>query len=197
MSAAGVTEALIVAQPLSRRATLTVRSITIDGEKRKPDDVEGLGWRLTLHELNLPSLHWRPIVMTTHLVVLNLTTGGLNELPSSIGNLVNLQRLRVYDNNLKYLPKEIQSLKRLQILSAFGNQLQTLPRILDTLKHLKILRLGGNPALTDRDLDNSGLWKLPSLQELYLIQNPQIGHPSFRKAIAMDLQVLELHPERI
>jgi hypothetical protein len=77
----------------------------------------------------------------------------LTELPKEIGQLTNLQSLRIGGRNLlTKLPKEIGQLTNLQSLVIGGNMgginLTELPKEIGQLTNLQILKLGGNK-LTD------------------------------------------------
>jgi hypothetical protein len=56
-----------------------------------------------------------------------LSSNQLTTLPSSIGNLTQLQKLTLYNNNLTTLPTEICNLTQLHTLQLSSNQLTTLP----------------------------------------------------------------------
>lgn len=79
---------------------------------------------------------------------LDLAHCELNSLPSEIGELTNLQRLYLMDNNLKALPKEVGLLSNLRTLDLRHNQLGTLPSEIGKLVNLRNLYLRSNQLTT-------------------------------------------------
>ena len=77
---------------------------------------------------------------------LDLSHMGLTALPAEIGQLVNLQTLRLDGNKLTALPAEIGQLVNLQELNLNNNQLiiRTLPAEIGQLVNLQTLNLDGN-----------------------------------------------------
>ena len=67
---------------------------------------------------------------------LSLRGKKLKELPGTISNLTNLQRLYLRDNELTTLPESIGELKQLQNLDVFNNHIQTLPDSIGDLPNL-------------------------------------------------------------
>ena len=68
---------------------------------------------------------------------LDLSSLGLNHLPESIGQLIQLRELQLDGNQLSYLPKSIGQLVNLQELHLDGNQLLSLPESIGRFAHLK------------------------------------------------------------
>ncbi len=127
---------------------------------------------------------------------LNLIDLGLTELPTSIGQLAQLQVLLVADNELTSLPEALGQLSQLENLVAFGNQLTDLPQALGQLSQLKVLYVGSNrlaalPEAIGRLTQLRSLYvygnkltalpkslrRLPNLQQLDLQDNPALGLP--------------------
>jgi Leucine rich repeat len=78
-------------------------------------------------------------------IQINPYTGGeLAEIPSSIGDFVNLEELYLTDLELSTVPKEIGKLKNLKSLSLVGNSLKELPQELFELQNLEELILFSN-----------------------------------------------------
>ena len=103
------------------------------------------------------------------LLVLEVVSNRLVELPEDIGGLENLLRLRVDDNPLKALPDSVGALKNLLYLDVSNNQLKALPDSVGTLKNLVRLYVENNQlkALPD------SVGTLKNLVGLY-VQNNQL-----------------------
>jgi internalin A len=69
---------------------------------------------------------------------------GIEELPSEIGQLINIEYLYLRDNRLAKLPNEIGQLTNLRYLDLSGNQLTTLPNEIGQLTNLMTLDLRDN-----------------------------------------------------
>ena len=127
---------------------------------------------------------------------LDLSDLELTELPESLGQLAQLQRLDVDNNQLTALPESLGQLAQLQTLDLDNNQLTALPESLGQLTQLQTLFLQGNPltALPESlgqltqlgwlDLPNNQLTTLPEslgqltqLQWLYLENNQLTALP--------------------
>ena len=127
---------------------------------------------------------------------LELSSFKLRELPESIGQLTQLQTLRLQNNRLTTLPDSIGRLTQLQQLALFSNQLTVLPESIGGLNQLQVLylfdnRLTGLPESIGRLtqvrelwLDNNQLTALPEsigqltkLRELSLSNNQLTALP--------------------
>ena len=84
-----------------------------------------------------PSLQW-----------LILTDNRIQQLPRSIGQCQQMQKLMLAGNQLRYLPDELAACTRLELLRLSANQFTTLPDWLLNLPRLAWLALAGNP-MTD------------------------------------------------
>ena len=73
----------------------------------------------------------------------------LTELPAEIGDLKELSRLSVSNNQLVGLPTSIQKLNGLRWLYLRGNNLTELPAGIGDLKELLQLSVSGNPLSVD------------------------------------------------
>ena len=78
------------------------------------------------------------------LSVLSLNSNGLVELPSAVGRLQQLRKLRLEGNLLRELPAPVLELKRLEELSCGCNQLTGLPEGIASLSSLVELYLVSN-----------------------------------------------------
>ncbi|MDX2228804.1 MAG: leucine-rich repeat-containing protein kinase family protein [Leptolyngbyaceae cyanobacterium bins.349] len=76
---------------------------------------------------------------------LTLTDNRLTQLPSTIGTLVNLQKLMLAGNQLRSLPAELANCQNLELIRLAANQLTELPPWLFTLPRLSWLAYAGNP----------------------------------------------------
>jgi Leucine-rich repeat (LRR) protein len=110
------------------------------------------------------------LVTLKSLTLCNCSFDYLSPALGNLGNLINLQGLYLYHNQLSLLPSEIGNLKKLKKLNLNGNQLSLLPSEIGNLINLQHLYL-----------DNNQLSSLPSeignlikLQELWL-QNNQLS----------------------
>ena len=73
---------------------------------------------------------------------LDLIGMDLTELPESLGQLTQLQKLNVHSNQLTALPESLGQLTQLKSLELHGNRLSALPEQLGGLTKVKVLRLG-------------------------------------------------------
>ena len=101
---------------------------------------------LNLSDLGLTELP-ASIFELSDLEKLELSNNHLSSLPELIGNLVNLEILTAGRNQLSFLAESIGNLKKLFILDVSRNQLSSLPRTLKRLNNLQRLDLYDNPLL--------------------------------------------------
>ncbi len=80
--------------------------------------------------------------------VLNLSRKGLNEIPQEVFNLIYLERLDLYNNNIHFIPPEISKLLNLKKLYLSDNRLTTLPSEIGKLTKLEYISVIENPLLT-------------------------------------------------
>lgn len=91
-----------------------------------------------------------PLFRSYHFLTrLDLGHNTLNNLPSAIGQLKNLEFLDVSFNNLEDIPEEIGMLTNLKSLLLFGNNLEVLPSEIGYLYRLETLGILGNPIAQD------------------------------------------------
>ena len=103
----------------------------------------------------------------TTLVRLTLSNNELNDLPSSLNLLKNLEYLNLDCNKLTFVPIVIAELGSLKTLTARENEIKEVPEELENLSNLEDLDLGSNRL---RDLPDS--WaNLNSLKNLSLSKN--------------------------
>jgi internalin A len=110
----------------------------------------------------------------THALELDLSEQGLTELPESVEQLTQLQRLYLHSNQLTTLPESVGQLTQLHGLYLHSNQLTTLPESVGQLTQLQTLYLSDNQLTT---LPES-LIALRSLVRLYLHGNDALGLPA-------------------
>ena len=134
---------------------------------------------------------------------LDLAMRKLAEIPKEIGNLINLEILRLGNNNIEKIPKELGDLINLKTIYLTGNKIRELPKELGNLINLKELYLGYNNIekipkevgnlinlkkldLTDNKIKElpKELGKLINLRELVLDDNPIRSVPKEISSIA-------------
>ncbi len=74
-----------------------------------------------------------------------LTDNQIERLPSTIGNLNQLQKLMLAGNHLRSLPDEMAACQNLELIRLSANQLTSLPPWLFSLPRLSWLAYAGNP----------------------------------------------------
>ena len=124
--------------------------------------------------------------------ILDLTEKGLTALPPEIGQLQNLQKLRIGKNQLTALPPEIGQLQNLQRLYLENNQLTALPPEIGQLQNLQELYLFGNQ-LTALPPE---IGQLQNLKELHLARNRLTALPP-EIAQLQNLQALYLYMNQL
>lgn len=82
--------------------------------------------------------------LTANLRTVDVSNNKIEELPTSIGNFLQLKSLTLNSNKLTSLPSELSKLRKLETLSVNGNLLQRLPPSLGQLRALRTLNLAGN-----------------------------------------------------
>ncbi|EZH74613.1 hypothetical protein ATO12_12670 [Aquimarina atlantica] len=123
----------------------------------------------------------------------------LSVLPNTIGNLVQLERLELYSNNISTIPSQIGDLENLENFYIEENKLTSLPETIGNLTSLKELGLSENEIATLP----SSLFGLPALEELYLNGNKitslpnNIGNLSNLKRLNLNDNRLQNIPESI
>jgi leucine-rich repeat protein SHOC2 len=110
---------------------------------------------------------------------LDISSTKITTLPDTIGNLGNLETLRLmFNRNFSGVPDSICNLQNLQALELNENNLSEVPECLGKLKNLNMLRLSKN------NLKNLpiGITELTNLNHLYFDDNPISSIPtSFEK----------------
>ena len=98
----------------------------------------------------------------------------LTELPESLGQLTQLQRLDLSRNQLTELPQWLGRLTQLQELDVSHNQLTQLPQGIDQLAHLQMISLSNNRLQQLPDF----FGKLAALRYLYVYDNELMALPN-------------------
>lgn len=119
---------------------------------------------------------------------LSLAGNKLTNVPGEIGRLTKLRRLQLSGNKLQDLPKEFEQLQSLEGLWLHGNMLRALPLGIATLSSLLQLSLSGNLL----DQLPSDLSLLSKLKELSVAGNRLTYLPSSVECLK-SLEKLELH----
>ncbi|MFC1543114.1 leucine-rich repeat domain-containing protein [Candidatus Neomarinimicrobiota bacterium] len=123
---------------------------------------------------------------------LSLYNNNIISIPPEIGTMINLLSLGLNNNLLMDIPPEIGDLANLNTLSLSGNQLTTLPTDIGTLSNLEYLYLEGN-RLSSLPTE---LGNLTSLKGLDLIDNQLTSIPAGIFGLT-NLEYLELRNNRI
>jgi hypothetical protein len=122
---------------------------------------------------------------------LNLSNKEIQDLPSEIGQLHNLESLQINFNQLSSLPSEIGQLKNLISLGIISNNLVQLPPEIGLLSNLEYLHVGGNQL----NVLPSEIGKLSNLETLILIKNKLSELPSeINQLRKLQYLNLELNP---
>ena len=107
-----------------------------------------------------------PDSISKKIKVIYVFNGILEELPETIGELRDLERLECVSNNLHSLPESFGQLEKLWDLRLDKNKLKTLPESFVNLKNLKELNLNSNLLTELPDVS-----KLPNLRNIDLNSN--------------------------
>lgn len=129
--------------------------------------------------------------------LLNISDTSLKALPHEISNLINLQTLLLYGNEIATIPESIDRLEKLKVLDVSRNKLDSIPDSITKLHNLTTINISNNqlstfPALKKFtklsmiDLSGNQLTEFPdiyssdnnNLSEIYLKENSieQIPH---------------------
>jgi len=111
----------------------------------------------------------------------------IQELPSSIGNLENLEVLDLSGNKIEFLPISIRKLKSLKVLILRNNNLKEITDSFGNLKSLEVLNLKGNQLNT---LPNS-IGNLINLRKLNLRDNAIANMPENIESLK-NLEILDV-----
>lgn len=128
--------------------------------------------------------------------LLNISDTTLKQLPSEISNLIHLQTLLLYGNEIATIPDTISRLEKLKVLDVSRNKLQSVPDTITQLNNLSTINLSNNQLTTFPvlksftkllmiDLSSNLLTEFPhiysaensNLSEIYLKENSIGGIP--------------------
>ncbi|KIC77270.1 hypothetical protein DB41_CN00010, partial [Neochlamydia sp. TUME1] len=127
-----------------------------------------------------------------NITVLALSNAGLTYLPPEIGQLSQLQKLFLTQNQLTALPTEIGQLSQLQVLNLNQNQLIVLPAEIRQLSQLQVLYLNQNQLI----VLPAEIGQLSQLTRLFLNQNQLTALPTEIGQLSQ-LQVLYLNQNQL
>jgi internalin A len=140
----------------------------------------------------------------SRLTTLDLVGGGIEELPSEIGQLTNLTNLDLSHNSLTALPDAIRQLTNLTSLDLSSNHLKVLPESIGKLSSLETLELGfrqfcgHDPSATVNRLEMlpESIGKLTNLKFFNLEGNRLISLPDSIEKLT-NLEFLNLKNNRL
>jgi Leucine-rich repeat (LRR) protein len=115
--------------------------------KEVPDFIVNLK---KLKELSLAALNQVPtwIGSLKNLENINIQNGLFDSLPESFGNLKKLNAIRICDTNLNTLPESFSTLLTLEELILERNQFINIPKVVLDIQNLKRLDLMDNPLIS-------------------------------------------------
>ncbi|KAG6502014.1 disease resistance protein RGA2-like [Zingiber officinale] len=122
---------------------------------------------------------------------LDLSSSGISEVPTSIGNLIHLRYLNLYNNGIEVLPDSITLLSNLQYLNLILNfNFRELPKELGNMQNLRVLDLQRHHSQIDIHMP-CGLSRLTNLRSLpVFFAGNRTGACSI-----LELENLKLHGE--
>jgi len=113
-------------------------------------------------------VEYYPEYVNDHVIMLDLSEIALARIPDSIGEIIGLRELWVYDNFLTEIPDSIGELVKLKSIKAQRNQITELPDSIGDCVKLTELQLGYNQIT---ELPDS-ICELKELKDLNLRNNP-------------------------
>ncbi|UII77377.1 DUF5018 domain-containing protein [Flagellimonas sp. HMM57] len=137
---------------------LTERQVLTELFNANPNNT--LDWNLEDDDIS----NWSGVTLRDGKVVeLFLRKTALNNIPSSIGSLGNLEKLFLDQNSLTSIPITIGNLSNLKILDLFSNSLTQIPAEITNLENLNELFLANN-VLTSLPISLDGFTNLTKLR---------------------------------
>lgn len=106
--------------------------------------------------------------------LLNISDTTLKALPAEISNLVNLQTLLLYGNEIATIPESISQLKKLKVLDVSRNKLENVPESITVLQNLTTINLSNNQLTTFPALKNFTKLSVIDLSGNQLVEFPDI-----------------------
>jgi C-terminal novel E3 ligase, LRR-interacting/Leucine rich repeat len=124
---------------------------------------------------------------------LNLDGFQLNNLPAIIGNLTQLQKIYLRDNQLQVFPAEISKLTQLQYISVANNKLQVLPAEIGNLTQLEYLIVTNNQLqVLPAEIGN-----LNQLKRLHLVNNQNLAELPLSLGELLELSYIDIDDTQI
>lgn len=106
--------------------------------------------------------------------LLNISDTSLKALPIEISNLINLQTLLLYGNEISTVPESIGRLDKLKVLDISRNKLENVPDTITQLQNLTTINISNNKLTTFPALKNFTKLSVIDLSGNQLTEFPQI-----------------------
>jgi hypothetical protein len=91
----------------------------------------------------------RILIEEGHVCCVNLMYKGLQSLPESVGNWINLRAIYLYNNKLTSLPDSVGNWNKLQRIDLDHSHLSSLPDSVENWKNLQYIWLNNTPIATN------------------------------------------------
>lgn len=106
--------------------------------------------------------------------LLTISDTSLKSLPTEISNLINLQTLLLYGNEIAEIPEAIVQLEKLKVLDLSRNQLKCVPDTITKLSNLTTINISSNQLTSFPSLKNFTKLSVINLASNQLVEFPDI-----------------------